>query len=58
MSRTRRQIYEDKLRRRSLLIAGASSLAVFAAIIILVPWPGVGKGQIFFNWSSCAPFRA
>ncbi|MCH2078509.1 MAG: amino acid ABC transporter permease [Rhodobacteraceae bacterium] len=53
MSRTRRQIYEDKLRRRSLLIAGASSLAVFAAVIILVPlapgWEKVAKS--FFNWS-------
>ncbi len=50
--RTRRQIYEDRLRRRSLLIAAASTVAVFLAIVLLVPLaPGWDKVQAsFFNW--------
>lgn len=49
--RTRRQVYEDRLRRRSLLIAGSSTLAVFALIVFLVPLaPGWAKVQAsFFN---------
>lgn len=51
-AKTKRQIYEDRLRQRSLLIAGASSMAVFLAIIFLVPrapgWEKVQKS--FFNW--------
>ena len=50
--RTRRQIYEDKLRRRSLIIAGSSTGAVVLAVLILVPLaPGWEKVQkSFFNW--------
>lgn len=50
--KTRRQVYEDRLRRRSLLIAGGSTLAVFAFIFIAVPLaPGWDKVQkSFFNW--------
>lgn len=50
--KTRRQIYEDRLRRRSLLIAGGSTALVFLTIIALVPlasgWPKVKAS--FFNW--------
>lgn len=48
---TRRQIYDAKLRRRSLFIAAGSTLAVIAAIILLVPLaPGWEKVQkSFFN---------
>ncbi|MEM9436450.1 MAG: amino acid ABC transporter permease [Pseudomonadota bacterium] len=51
--KTRRQIYEDQVRRRSLIIAGASTLAVFLAIVVLVPMaPGWEKVErSFFNWS-------
>ena len=54
--RTRRQIYEDKLRRRSLLIAGGSTVAVVLAVIILVPKaPGWDKVKAsFFNWDVLA----
>ena len=49
---SRRQLYEAQLRRRSLWVAGLSTLAVFAAIILLVPlapgWEAVKKS--FFNW--------
>ncbi len=50
--RTRRQIYEDRLRRRSLLIAGGSTAGVFAALVVLIPLaPGWDKVQrSFFNW--------
>lgn len=50
--RTRRQIYEDKLRQRSLLIAGGSTIAVLLAIVVLVPMaPGWEKVKAsFFNW--------
>lgn len=48
---TRRQVYEDRIRKRSALIAGASTLGVIAAIVLLVPlapgWPAVKKS--FFN---------
>ncbi|MBM7069273.1 amino acid ABC transporter permease [Actibacterium sp. 188UL27-1] len=48
---TRRQIYEATQRRRSLLIAAGSSLAVVLALILLIPltpgWPAVQKS--FFN---------
>lgn len=49
--RTRRQIYEDRLRRRSLLIAGGSTAAVVLAVVLLVPLaPGWEKVQrSFFN---------
>ena len=49
---TRRQIYEARIRRRSTIIAGLSTLAVLAAILVLVPmapgWEAVKKS--FFNW--------
>ena len=48
---TRRQAYEQRLKRRSALIAGVSTLCVLAAIAFLVPlspgWPAVKKS--FFN---------
>lgn len=49
--KTRRQLYEDRLRRRSLLIAGGSTALVILAIFILVPMaPGSEKVQkSFFN---------
>ncbi len=51
--RSRRQAYEDKLRRKSLLIAVMSSAAVVLAMVVLVPmapgWDRVVKS--FFNWS-------
>lgn len=49
--RTRRQIYEDRQRRRSLLIAGASTLAAVSLVVLLVPMaPGWEKVQrSFFN---------
>ena len=51
--RTRRQSYEDGLRRRSLLIACVSTAAVFLALVVLIPLtPGWEKVQkSFFNWS-------
>lgn len=50
--KTRRQIYEARLRRRALLIAGASTAAVCLTILILVPMaPGWEKVKAsFFNW--------
>lgn len=50
--KTRRQIYEDRLRRRSLMIAAASTVAVVLSILILVPMaPGWEKVKAsFFNW--------
>ncbi|MEM9853711.1 MAG: amino acid ABC transporter permease [Pseudomonadota bacterium] len=50
---TRRQLYEARLRRRSLLIAGLSTLAFFVALIVLIPLaPGWEKVQrSFFNAS-------
>ena len=51
-ARTRRQIYEDGLRKRSLIIAGSSTVAVVLAIVLLVPlapgWEAVKRS--FFNW--------
>ena len=49
--KTRRALYEDRLKRRSLVIAGTSSVLVLAAIVILVPMaPGWEKVQrSFFN---------
>lgn len=48
---TRRQLYEARVKRRSALIAGGSTLLVLVAIVVLVPlapgWPGVQKS--FFN---------
>jgi len=48
---TRRQRYEATQRRRSLIIAGASTALVIAAIVIFVPMaPGWEKVQrSFFN---------
>ena len=50
--RTSRLEYERQARRRSLTVAGISTLAVFAAIVVLVPlapgWPAVKNS--FFNW--------
>ncbi|MCP4207419.1 MAG: amino acid ABC transporter permease [Shimia sp.] len=50
--KTRRQIYEDRLRRRSMLVAGGSTLVVFLAVVILVPMaPGWDRVKAsFFNW--------
>ncbi|WP_210238744.1 amino acid ABC transporter permease [Cohaesibacter sp. CAU 1516] len=52
MGLTRRQAFERKLRRRSLLLAALSTFAVLAAIILLVPLtPGWERvKQSFFNW--------
>ncbi|MGR3513458.1 MAG: amino acid ABC transporter permease [Paracoccaceae bacterium] len=48
---TRRQHYETQVRQRSLVIACGSTLAVFVAIVTLIPltpgWPAVKKS--FFN---------
>ena len=51
VSRTRRQIYEDAQRRRSLLIAASSTVLVTVALVLLVPLaPGWEKVQAsFFN---------
>ncbi|MBV1897127.1 MAG: ABC transporter permease subunit [Rhodobacteraceae bacterium] len=48
---TRRQVYERSLKRRSLIIAGGSTLAVVLAVVILVPLsPGWEKVKLsFFN---------
>lgn len=48
---TRRQTYERKLRRRSLIIAGGSTLAVVLALVFLIPLsPGWEKVKhSFFN---------
>lgn len=50
--RTRRQIYEDRLRRRSAWVAGASTVAVLLAVVLLVPLaPGWARVKAsFFNW--------
>ncbi len=50
-TKTRRQIYEDKLRRRGLLIAAGSTAVVFLTIVLLVPMaPGWEKVKAsFFN---------
>ena len=49
---TRRQAFERKLKRRSLLLAALSTFAVLAAIILLIPltpgWERVKHS--FFNW--------
>lgn len=49
---TRRAVYEARLRRRSLWVAGLSTAAVFLLLIILIPlapgWEAVRKS--FFNW--------
>ena len=48
---TRRQVYEAQVRRRAVLIAAGSTIAVVLAIVVLVPlapgWPSVRKS--FFN---------
>ncbi len=48
---TRRQVYEARVRRRAVLVAGGSTLAVVLAVVVLVPlapgWPAVKKS--FFN---------
>ena len=48
---TRRQIYETRIRRRAAFVAGGSTCAVIAAVVLLVPlapgWPAVRKS--FFN---------
>lgn len=48
---TRRQVYEQRLKRRSLVIAGSSTLAVVLAVVILVPLsPGWERVKLsFFN---------
>ncbi|MEM6727126.1 MAG: amino acid ABC transporter permease [Pseudomonadota bacterium] len=53
LPKTRRQAYEERIRRRSLLIAGVSTAIVFLAIILLVPLaPGWEKVErSFFNAS-------
>lgn len=49
---TRRQIYEERQRRRSLTIATVSTAVVAISVIILVPMaPGWDRVQAsFFNW--------
>lgn len=51
MGKTRRQLYEERLKRRSLIVAGCSSALVVLAIVIFVPMaPGWDKVQkSFFN---------
>lgn len=53
---TRRQIYEQRTRRRALIIAAISTLLVLVAVVVLVPlapgWPAVQKS--FFNWEILA----
>ncbi|MCR9170730.1 MAG: amino acid ABC transporter permease, partial [Rhodobacteraceae bacterium] len=50
-SLTRRQAYEQRLRRRSITIAAGSTLAVVLAVVLLVPlapgWEAVKRS--FFN---------
>ena len=48
---TRRQVYEQRLKRRSLVIAGSSTLAVVLAVVLLVPLsPGWERVKLsFFN---------
>jgi len=48
---TRRQAYERKLRRRALIVAGGSTLAVVLALVLLIPLaPGWEKVKhSFFN---------
>lgn len=47
-----RRAYERKVRRRSLTIAGVSTLAVAASVVVFIPltpgWPAVKNS--FFNW--------
>ena len=51
MALTRRQVYEQRIRRRSMMIAAGSTCVVFLAVILLVPlapgWEAVKKS--FFN---------
>lgn len=49
---TRRQVYENHVRRRSIAIAAGSTACVFLAVLLLVPLaPGWAKVQAsFFNW--------
>lgn len=52
-AKTRRQIYEDARRRRSLAMASASTAVVMMMIVALVPMaPGWERVQAsFFNWN-------
>ena len=49
---TRRQLYERRARRKGALVAGASTLGVLVALIMLIPlapgWQGVKAS--FFDW--------
>ncbi len=51
IQKTRRQIYENRLRKRGMVIAAVSTSIVLAALVFLVPrapgWPAVQKS--FFN---------
>ncbi|HAT87662.1 MAG TPA: ABC transporter permease [Rhizobiales bacterium] len=49
---TRRQVFEQKLKRRSIFLAAISTSAVFLALVALIPMaPGWEKvKQSFFNW--------
>ena len=49
---TRRQLYENGLRRRALVIAAISTGAVILAVVVLVPMaPGWARVKSsFFNW--------
>ena len=48
---TRRQVYEARIRRRSMIVAATSTAAVMLALLLLIPlapgWEGVKKS--FFN---------
>ncbi len=49
---TRRQAFEQKLKRRSMILAAISTSAVLLALVVLIPMaPGWEKvKQSFFNW--------
>ena len=52
MTKTRRQLSEERLKRRSLMIAASSTLAVFLALIVFIPMaPGWSRVKAsFFDW--------
>lgn len=52
VQQTRREVYERRLRRRSLIRAGTSTAAVVIALVLLIPLaPGWERVKTsFFNW--------